>query len=297
MKHSSISKEYTLLASPTKDEITVAQILLDLNFLFSLTESLSNFNWTCRRRRSSYDAAPPLRRGPSSPSPSLRKTDDGGIDERRPLVQTEEFVKEKEKKSGAARTTASPDTPLSFSPSETDELSKHSSKKNSKKRPREDYIEIIQGLTQRKDLLRGEIENVKKYYDKLKAYNSELKSMKQKVLNTYPTKQDLQMSVGVGMNPGTELAHRYRIHQQPLIEDPTVHMFQHSVGPITSQLLYPHPGPHGFDLNIPADEAFGEEPSQPLDLNRALVDQRARFAEARRIRREIMKTKSSMTSR
>ncbi|KAL9144500.1 hypothetical protein ABFS82_14G300200 [Erythranthe guttata] len=286
MKHSSMSKEYTVLASPTKDETTVAQILLDLNFLFSLTESLSNFNWTCRRRRSSYDAAPPLRRGPS-----IRKTDDGGIDERRPPVQTEEFVNEK---SGAARTTASPDTPLSFSPSDTDQ---HSSKKNSKKRPRQDYIEMIQGLTQRKDLLRGEIENVKKYYDKLKAYNSELKSMKQKVLNTYPTKQDLQMSVGVGMNPGTELAHRYRIHQQPLIEDPTVHMFQHSVGPITSQLLYPHPGPHGFDLNIPADEAFGEEPSQPLDLNRALVDQRARFAEARRIRREIMKTKSSITTR
>ncbi|KAL7128195.1 hypothetical protein ABFS83_14G299600 [Erythranthe nasuta] len=288
MKHSSMSKEYTVLASPTKDEITVAQILLDLNFLFSLTESLSNFNWTCRRRRSSYDAAPPLRRGPSSPSPSIRKTDDGEIDEIRPPVQTEK------KKSGAARTTASPDTPLSFSPSETDQ---HSSKKNSKKRPREDYIEMIQGLTQRKDLLRGEIENVKKYYDKLKAYNSELKSMKQKVLNTYPTKQDLQMSVAVGMNPGTELAHRYRIHQQPLIEDPTVRMFQHSVAPITSQLLYPHPGPHGFDLNIPADEAFGEEPSQPLDLNRALVDQRARFAEARRIRREIMKTKSSITTR
>ncbi|KAL2538189.1 uncharacterized protein Fot_19580 [Forsythia ovata] len=51
---------------------------------------------------------------------------------------------------------------------------------------------------------------------------------------------------------------------------------------------------HCPDLNIHAqEETFGLYSSQPLDINRviAFADKRARFAEARRMRREIMKAK------
>lgn len=131
----SSSRESSLLASATEDEIIVSQILLDLKNLMSLSESLANFNWRCRRRRSCLDAAPPLPSASSWPSPSVHRTDNE-IEERRPHIKAEEVVAEEEEKRGAARTTGSPDTPLSFSPSESDEKSKHSSKKTSKKRVR-----------------------------------------------------------------------------------------------------------------------------------------------------------------
>ncbi|KAK4434623.1 hypothetical protein Salat_0625100 [Sesamum alatum] len=295
----SSSKESSLLASATEDEIIVSQILLDLRNLMSLSESLSNFNWGRKRRRSCLDAAPPL-------PPWLPPPVHDGIEERRPHIKAEEDVEEKP---DAARTTASPDTPLSFSPSESDEKSKHSSKKTSKKRSKQEYIDMIEGLTQRKDLLRGEIENVKKYYNKLKAYNSELNAIKQEVLNTYPRKKEGQMETGGGVNLGAELTQHYRVdmvaHQQPLIQDPMAQNFHQYplFGPIGATQFYSssnsglgsvnHVGPLGIDLNIPAEEALlGVDPSQPSDAGREIADKRARFAEARRKRRGIIKIKS-----
>lgn len=130
MNQSSSSKERSLLASATKDELIVAQILLDLRILLSLSESLANSNWTRRRRRSCYDTALPLL---PEPSPATVRTDNE-IEERRPRIETDEVKTEAGKCGAAARSTPSPDTPLSFSPSETDEKSKHSSRKNSRKR-------------------------------------------------------------------------------------------------------------------------------------------------------------------
>ncbi|KAL0347497.1 UNVERIFIED_CONTAM: hypothetical protein Scaly_1765700 [Sesamum calycinum] len=132
---------------------------------------------------------------------------------------------------------------------------------------------MIEGLTQRKDLLRGEIENVKKYYNKLKAYNSELKAIKQEVLNaSCPRKEEEERMETGGMNLGVELTQHYRVD-----------MWLGSVN---------HVGPLGIDLNIPAEEALGMDPSQPLDTGRVTADKRARFAEARRKRRGIIKIKN-----
>ncbi|PIM97915.1 hypothetical protein CDL12_29609 [Handroanthus impetiginosus] len=121
------------------------------------------------------------------------------------------------------------------------------------------------------------------------------------MLNSCPRKEDPQME---RINLGMELTQHYRIdmvhHQQPSIADPTAQNFPYPYGPIAAQ-FFPsinglgsvnQVGPLGFDLNIPAEEAFGEEPSQPLDLNMALADQRARCAEARRKRRGILKIKA-----
>lgn len=77
---------------------------------------------------------------------------------------------------------------------------------------------------------------------------------------------------------------------------------QYTSGPIAAHLqpsddglgLINNGGPLGIDLNLPAEEAFGMELYRPLDVSKTMiVDKRARFAEARRKRIGIMKTKSS----
>lgn len=286
MEQSATSSSF-LIASATEDEIIVSQILLDLKNLMSLSESLSGFNWGRRRRRSCLEAPPAL----TSACSSLENR----IVERRAQIKVEEAeAPQDEKHGGGARTTASPDTPLSFSPSESDEKPKHSSKKTSKKRSREEYLDMIEGLSQRKELLTGEIENVRKYYNKLKAHNSHLKAMKQEVLDSR-------------LNLGIELTQHYRIdtelHHQPSTANPTANECEHYFSPIVARLQHSDDrlgsasrgGPLGFDLNLPAEEAFGVELYRPLDVNRAIADKRARFAEARRKRIGIIKTKSSRT--
>ncbi|KAL3632238.1 hypothetical protein CASFOL_025222 [Castilleja foliolosa] len=129
--------------------------------LISLSEYLTDFNWGCKRRRSCLDEDPPLPRGP---------TKENEIEDRKLKIKAALG-----KGIDAAGTTASPTTPLAFSPSESDEKFRH--KETSKRRLMEDNIER---LTQTRDVFRREVENAKRHYDKLKAYNSELKAMKQK---------------------------------------------------------------------------------------------------------------------
>ncbi|XP_047982882.1 uncharacterized protein LOC125223672 [Salvia hispanica] len=139
------------LASPTEDEIAVAEILLNLKtMMLPLSESLPDCNWGCRRKRSCLVSPP--------------------------SINTIEH-----RKTPTTRTTASPDTPLIFSATESDDKPKHSSKKN-KSKGREDYLDLIEEETKRKKLLRGEIANVKKYYDKLKETNRRLRAMKQEAM-------------------------------------------------------------------------------------------------------------------
>lgn len=94
----------------------------------------------------------------------------------------------------------------------------------------------------------------------------------------------------------------YRINtearHQPLAADQTAQECQESFGPIAAQsqpsddglASVNQGGPRGFDLNLPAEEAFGVDVYGPLDV---IADRRARFAEARRKRIGIIKTKSS----
>ncbi|KAG8377925.1 hypothetical protein BUALT_Bualt08G0084200 [Buddleja alternifolia] len=249
-------------------------------------ESPPSFKWGLKRRRSALDEG-----APSSRAPSPSTYDE--IEHRKPRIKT----------AGAA--SASPVTPLSFSPSESDEKSRHALKKCSKIRPREEYIDMIEELTQRRDLLKGEIANVTKYYNKLNAYNSQLKSMKQEVLNSCHKKEKPELAITAGMNIGGELTHNHQkcvvAHQQPLIVDQMAETFQYSIGPLTAQFYSSNNGlgpvndvgPLGIpDLNLSAEEVFVVDASQPLDMSRVLADRRARFAEARRRRKGIIKIKS-----
>ncbi|KAL8466787.1 hypothetical protein ACS0TY_035732 [Phlomoides rotata] len=250
---------------PTEDEMIVAQILVDLRLIFmphlSFVEYLADSNWKRRKRRSCLDQIPPLRAAVLSSGNEIKAA-----------VAVE-------KNGGGHRTTTSPDSPFTFAPSdESPEKLKHSSKENSRKRH---YLDSIEQLTQQKGFLRREIKNVKKYYTKLKAYNSELKTIKHEISRG-------MMNVGIGST-----------HHQPLIADATAQGIQY---PITAQSQPSNNGPGsvnrvgpiGFDLNAPAEETLGfvVDELQPLDVNRVISDRRARYAEARRMRRGIMKTKS-----
>lgn len=93
----------------TEEEIGVAGILLDLGNSVVGSESRHYLLWGSKRRRSTRDAPAPA---PVSESPSINGTE---IEiEPRVIVEVP---------------STSPTTPLSFSPSESDEKSKHSSKK------------------------------------------------------------------------------------------------------------------------------------------------------------------------
>ncbi|CAA2963794.1 Hypothetical predicted protein [Olea europaea subsp. europaea] len=271
----------------TEEEIGVAGILLDLGNSVVGSESRHYLLWGSKRRRSTRDAPAPA---PVSESPSINGTE---IEiEPRVIVEVP---------------STSPTTPLSFSPSESDEKSKHSSKKKTK----ENYMEVIDGLTKRRDLLKGEVENVRNHYNKLKAYNMKLKSMKEKALTTCLINEGSHMGMSSFLNFEMNLAQHYQItavpHHQPFNLDQMATGSSSSSSQIRESIHYPfipmapssnglehvnQVGPVGLpDLNLSPEEAFVVEPSQPLDVNRDLAGKRARFAEARRLRRGIIKIK------
>ncbi|KAL6574425.1 hypothetical protein OROHE_001329 [Orobanche hederae] len=262
------------LISATEDEICVAGILLDLPNIIRRNKSRLRFKWGTKRRRSRIDEGASYSPAPSS----LQKTE-----ERKSVSKAEA-----EKESAAG----SPVTPLSFTPSESDEeKSRHPFKKSSRTRSREEYMDLIEELTQRRDLLSGEIANVTMHYNKLKADNYELKALQQKVLKSRLKEKRPEMGVSLEMNLGKELMQNHRQHSMAT-----------SSGPATAQYYIPYNGlgplfhgvgPVGIpDLNISAREAFGFDPSQPLGAIRAVDDRRAISAEARRMRKGIIKIKS-----
>lgn len=106
------NKPCVLLNTYNEDEIQVANILLDLPNLFTQKQFPSQFSysftWGTKKRRSN--------RGATDFSSSLQ----GSSNE----IETTKIKAE----------VTSPATPLSFSPSESDDKSKHSSRKISKRK-------------------------------------------------------------------------------------------------------------------------------------------------------------------
>lgn len=256
----------SIQSSPlTSDEIHVAQILLEINTMIRPLESGSTLKWGTKKRRSRLDD---------------HKTDVAAQHTSPP--------------SKAAAAAASPVTPLAFSPSECDDQrSNHLFNKTSKKMSRGEYMEMIEELSQRRDLLRGEIENVTIYYNKMIAQNSQLKAMKQEVLNSWPRKEEpkLDGSVAIELIPRiNEMSVENETHPQPLVEDQRVEIFQSSFGfgHINGLGSINHVGPIWIpDLNVSAEEM---DPNQPLDRRSSssvFADRRTRFAEARRRRMDI----------
>lgn len=258
MKHSSHNQHSILLHNPSKDEIEVVNILLDLENLVNENQYCSVI-WGSKKRRSNrrIDFSTRLVNSSSSIQGSSKIE-----------IEIEPKIKAE---------VTSPATPLSFSPSESDEKSKHSSCKSSKRKTREELMDTIKQLSQCRESLRGEVENVRNYYNNQKAYNLKLKAMKEqvtKMVNFHGAGVNLgQLYINPVMEPN---------RQQPFIMDQVTlrsegfHRFQYPWGQLQQQAqpLFTNglgSGPTGLpDLNVTVDDPF---------------ERKAQYAEARRERR------------
>lgn len=158
------------LNSLSAAEIEVASILLELPRLFA--ESVSGglrpvINWGARKRRSSVDT-PSVSLPTSSSQPPPVPPVSVPVAVGPSCEVAAEIATNK-----ADRT--SPTTPLSFPPSESEDKSKKSNKRVSMKRKRQELSELVEELTQRKQLFTRELETVKKYYEEQKVLNLLLK--------------------------------------------------------------------------------------------------------------------------
>ncbi|XP_050218653.1 uncharacterized protein LOC126669264 isoform X2 [Mercurialis annua] len=146
----------------SNDETEVASILLQLPHLINHRDTLLPFSsWGVKRKRSVYESLSHRRASSSSPpSPP-------------PPPAAEKIAVKCE------ATTTSPDTPLAFCPSESDEKSKRLKRKSSVKKTKEELVAIIEDCNQSKELLKKKIEKSQQLHDQLKAENLALKARKQ----------------------------------------------------------------------------------------------------------------------
>ncbi|KAK8347248.1 hypothetical protein V6Z11_A06G003900 [Gossypium hirsutum] len=226
----------------TMEDIEVANILLELPRLI-LRPPPSSCTWGCRRKRSVSTSSPPL-----LPSSAV-------------VGPVENIV------------SSSPDTPLSFCPSEADEKplplppKKKASSVNILKRKKEQLLEMVEDFTHRNELLKRDIEIKRKLLDQQLAENLELKSKKQKLNQCVLTPESTQISVGQHQQGIPS-----RVHHQPLTMDRMVEMM--------SML----PSSKGIpDLNVSAEEAF-------MDVD--IVSKSGAAAAARFKRKQICRAKN-----
>ncbi|KAJ8561328.1 hypothetical protein K7X08_027518 [Anisodus acutangulus] len=231
-------------ASFNETEIEVSNILLNLSSLIEESESRSRVSpvtWSCKRKRSDRNLG-------FNSACSSEESDNVEVEDKIIELKSSEAI--------------SPDTPLSFSPTKFDDKDKYPSKKSSKGKTREELLNTIEKLTKCRELLRGEVENVRSYYNSQKAYNLELKAMKERVITNLN-----------GQGQGSETCHR---SQYPMGQFPQAQPMFSSANGLGSMN---HTGPVG----IP-------------DLSVTLVDiaeRKAQCAEARRKRMKRMEIKRS----
>ncbi|MCD7463600.1 hypothetical protein HAX54_050911 [Datura stramonium] len=296
-------KQSTIIQSASFDEaeIEVSDILLNLKALIEESESRSR--------------VPPL-----SPS-SKRRRSDRSLDfnsslpdsvERNSQVEEEEEEDgdnvEIEPKSVKLKSEAtSPDTPLSFSPRESaDEPKQYSSdnEKSSERKTRDKLMRKIEKLTRCREVLRGELENVRSYYDSQKAYNLELKAKREKVMTNLngqgsETCHTLQYPIGQLPQAQSFSSSAYGLGSVDLtgpIGIPPYHKYQYPMGqlpqaqPMLSSAnrlgFMNHTGPVGIPhLNVNlVDWAFTMNSLSHFEHNRDIAERKAQYAEARRKR-------------
>ncbi|KAF8410443.1 hypothetical protein HHK36_002972 [Tetracentron sinense] len=168
MNHSSENREDSFIDSLDEYEINVAKIMLKIPQLIYESKLRPRFplSWAAKRKRSAIQdtpsssphRSPPPPPPPPPPAPSLCRPP---CNVERPILKVE---------------ASSPGTPLSFCPSESDGKSKHSKRKNFKKRTKEEWLGILAELNRCQEQLKADVENVKLYHDKQKAFNLVLKA-------------------------------------------------------------------------------------------------------------------------
>lgn len=279
------SKKRSLSNPITDEEREVSELLLNLPNLIKKSESCFRIPvWGVKGRRSAINLAP-------SP-PHYRRP---------------------EKKPKIAAGDSSPATPLSFSPSESDDKTQQSLKIVPKK-TREELLETINELVEARESLTRALERVKGYHNSLEVNNKVLKAKQQELqfLESEPNNEQSKKSLNLGMELNqnkTPFPFLLENHHQPHLQFLSQQQQQkHFIFPNSfKNFQYPcnqthplppppplvvranvnHVGPSGIpDLNVSADEAFDAEYLQPSDRNvQGLEDgNRARAAEARKRR-------------
>ncbi|KAJ6412010.1 hypothetical protein OIU84_005143 [Salix udensis] len=182
------------------DEIEVAEILLDFSRLVAVSKYGSRlpFSWGGTRRRSVEANLGPRRAvhpPPTSASPSPTPILSVPMV---PAITTAPAAAASSEPQGPitvkAEPATSPTTPLSVSPSESDERPKRLKRKVYTKKKREDLLKITSQIIDSNELLRGEIQKVTRYYEHLKVRNSYLKARKQE-LDMGVVKREDQLSL------------------------------------------------------------------------------------------------------
>ncbi|XAR61653.1 hypothetical protein NMG60_11016132 [Bertholletia excelsa] len=272
------------IASLTDEEAEVCAILLDLRNRISESETRHGFGlqWGAKRRRSGAGLNPPPTRRLCTSTAPHGKSQGETKTRPRPEFKTE---------------STSPTTPLSFSPSETDDKTEQ----YSRNRTREEWLEIMEDLVQERELIRRNIETMTSYCKTLRAANLELKALK-KELSSRPAipHSGIRRSLNFVKEISIERQGRPQVpyvgHQQPCILAQTAKMdfcssFPFGLGKVE------HTPPRGFpDLNLNLEEALLNDPLPPSDHFRALADQRARAADARRRRLIKIREKNGLTA-
>ncbi|KAI6687629.1 hypothetical protein NL676_024457 [Syzygium grande] len=162
----------------TEDELRVADIILELRWLFA-----DRFprGWGAKRRRSALgggggSSSPP---SPAAPSPAPPQPQP----QPQPAKCPGRAAAIEERAGGPPKAKQS------------------HSKRKSAKRKREDWLKLIALLEEQGRALRKEVENVRRYRDQVKALNSELKSRKEElIVRAIPERSEQ------GPEPNTRLA-------------------------------------------------------------------------------------------
>ncbi|KAH9693365.1 hypothetical protein KPL70_016656 [Citrus sinensis] len=284
------SRFHNLNITMDKSELEAAVILLELPYLMAGSEPPSrhefSLKWGATRKRSSLISS--LQSQPSVPVAVVGPT---------PTPTPSTCETEKEKRSKAL----SPASPLLFSPSESDEKTKHHSKP--------------------KLSLKREINKLKGYYDQQKALNLKLKeAVKERMIYELQMQQpQSQLSLDNAMESTSiqgavqfdaRNQHQqspYVAHQQPLIMDRTAHNIKSSeyqYGQKQKQNLSCLPSNGGglfmvkgnrvgpslpLDLNAPLEESFAMEFGNSGDT----ISRAALAAQARQKRIQICRSKTT----
>ncbi|XP_048331110.1 uncharacterized protein LOC107407789 isoform X2 [Ziziphus jujuba] len=299
---------FSLTYEVSEDEIVVANILLELPSLIKAYAYESPFRfsmgWGSTRKRSASDGnrnhqSPPSRLPPALPSSSsirgsscaVVSTPEPEPDSALPKLKVE---------------VSSPATPLSFSPSESDEKPKPSKRRFQVKK-KEEWFAMIEKLTQNREWLKEELEKVNRYKKELEDFNLKLKARKQE-LSLGPKREtpglNLQMDLGLAsVKPlPTDEILPSGLDQSPFIMDHTALITEISDNiqypanqiPFSSvELIDENMNPRAVpDLNLTANEFTGMVDLDTANKNLSKV----MAAQARRNRIRIYRVKNSIAA-
>ncbi|XP_048444432.1 uncharacterized protein LOC125479302 isoform X2 [Pyrus x bretschneideri] len=217
--------------------------------------------------------------------------------------------------------TSSPDTPLCFEPSESDEKQPDHlrSKLLGQKRKTEEWITIVDELTSKKKLRNQELVNVKRFFEKMDGLTLELKARKEEeeepCLDTdaspEPTEQLSQSTQLTSVTPPQPAPNQEPYQHPEQVKMPMPMQMQMQIPSPPSVIFYQHQlqqlimdqtaknqrreinvGPRGGNFNLCFKDSIVLNSSQPFDLGLVNKDMiRKRAAEARQKRLEICRVK------